>query len=122
MTLWQFNLLIGGELLLLTAVAFLGAKRLQARGYEPPSRSIQRLPILMSAFLFCGALVSWWSDSRAAERARQHGDPWHPFLLPTVMVNGAFLLLVLILTYLLVEVALFVRRRRLTSATATAAE
>jgi hypothetical protein len=38
------------------------------------------------------------------------------------MVNGAFLLLALILVYLLVEAVLFVRRRRHASRTATAAE
>ena len=35
MTLWQFNLLIGGELLLLAAVGFFGAKRVQARAMSP---------------------------------------------------------------------------------------
>jgi hypothetical protein len=122
MTLWQFDLLIGGDFLLLAAVAFLGARRLQARGYGSTSRSILRLPVLMSAFLFSGALVSWWSDSTSAKRARQRGETWHPFLLPTVMVNSAFLLLALTLVYLLVEVVLFVRRRRRASRTATAAE
>jgi hypothetical protein len=122
MTLWQLDLLIGGEFLLLAAVAFFGAKRLQAWGYAPTSGSILPLVLLGSIFWFCLALGSWWSDSTSAERARQHGDPWHPVLLPTVMVNGAFLLLALILVYLLVEVVLFVRRRRLASRTATAAE
>jgi hypothetical protein len=122
MTLWQLELLIGGEFLLLAAVGFFGAKRLQARGYAPTSGSMLPITLLMAAFLFCGALVSWWSDSTSAERAQQHGDPWHPFLLPTVLVNGAFLLLALILVYLLVEVFLFVRRRRRTSRIATATE
>ena len=122
MTSWQFDLLIGGELLLLAATSVLGVGRLQARGYAPISRSMPHLILLASAFVFCGALVSWWSDFASAERAQQHGDSWHPFLLPTILVNGAFLVLALFLVFFLVEVFLFVRRRRRALAAATAAE